>query len=62
MMGGRAVERLVVGDLSSGAANDLQQATTLARRMVEEFGMSAKMPRRKRSCCFSEPTNEHSTA
>jgi cell division protease FtsH len=43
MMGGRAAERLVFGDLSSGAANDLQQATTLARRMVEEFGMSAKV-------------------
>jgi hypothetical protein len=30
--------------------------------MVEEFGMSAKMRRRKRRCCFTEPTNEHSTA
>jgi cell division protease FtsH len=43
MMGGRAAERVVFGELSSGAANDLQQATTLARRMVEEFGMSAKV-------------------
>jgi cell division protease FtsH len=43
MMGGRAAERLMFGDLSSGAANDLQQATALARRMVEEFGMSAKV-------------------
>jgi cell division protease FtsH len=43
MMGGRAAERVVFEDLSSGAANDLQQATTLARRMVEEFGMSAKV-------------------
>jgi cell division protease FtsH len=43
MMGGRAAERVVFGDLSSGAANDLQQATGLARRMVEEFGMSAKV-------------------
>jgi cell division protease FtsH len=40
MMGGRAAERLVYGELSTGAQNDLQQATTLARRMVEEFGMS----------------------
>jgi cell division protease FtsH len=43
MMGGRAAERVVFGDLSSGAANDLQQATALARRMVEEFGMSSKV-------------------
>jgi cell division protease FtsH len=43
MMGGRAAERVVYGDLSSGAANDLQQATALARRMVEQFGMSDKV-------------------
>jgi cell division protease FtsH len=43
MMGGRAAERVVFGELSSGAASDLQQATALARRMVEQFGMSAKV-------------------
>jgi cell division protease FtsH len=43
MMGGRAAERVVFEELSSGAANDLQQATALARRMVEQFGMSAKV-------------------
>ena len=43
MMGGRAGERLVFGELSSGAANDLQQATALARRMVEQFGMSSRV-------------------
>ena len=43
MMGGRAAERLVFGELSSGAANDLQQATALPRRMVEQFGMSTKV-------------------
>ncbi|HXF97854.1 MAG TPA: ATP-dependent zinc metalloprotease FtsH [Gaiellaceae bacterium] len=43
MMGGRAAERLVYGDLSTGAQNDLQQATALARRMVEEFGMSEEV-------------------
>jgi cell division protease FtsH len=43
MMGGRAAEKLVYGDLSTGAQNDLQQATALARRMVEEFGMSVEV-------------------
>ncbi|HUP33221.1 MAG TPA: ATP-dependent zinc metalloprotease FtsH [Gaiellaceae bacterium] len=43
MMGGRAAERLVYGDLSTGAQSDLQQATALARRMVEEFGMSERV-------------------
>jgi cell division protease FtsH len=43
MMGGRAAERVVFGELSSGASNDLQQATALARRMVEQFGMSPKV-------------------
>ncbi len=43
MMGGRAAERLVFGDVSSGAQNDLQQATALARRMVEQFGMSDRV-------------------
>jgi cell division protease FtsH len=43
MMGGRAAERVVFGELSSGAANDLEQATVLARRMVEQFGMSPRV-------------------
>ncbi len=39
-MGGRVAESLVFDEYSSGAANDLQQATTMARRMVTEWGMS----------------------
>ena len=39
-MGGRVAESLVFNEFSSGAANDLQQATNIARRMVTEWGMS----------------------
>lgn len=39
-MGGRVAESLVFEEYSSGAANDLQQATAIARRMVTEWGMS----------------------
>jgi cell division protease FtsH len=42
-MGGRAAERMVVGEISSGASNDLASATELATRMVREFGMSEKL-------------------
>ena len=39
-MGGRVAEMMVFGNLNSGAANDLEQATSIARRMVREWGMS----------------------
>jgi len=39
-MGGRVAEALIFEEFSSGAANDLQQATNIARRMVSEWGMS----------------------
>ena len=39
-MGGRAAEKIVFDNLNSGAANDLEQATNIARRMVREWGMS----------------------
>ena len=39
-MGGRTAESLVFGVVSSGAGDDLQKATELARRMVSEWGMS----------------------
>jgi cell division protease FtsH len=42
-MGGRMAEELVFGVVSTGAANDLQQATDIARRMVREWGMSGKV-------------------
>jgi cell division protease FtsH len=40
MLGGRAAEALVFGEPSTGATNDLERASDLARRMVTEFGMS----------------------
>ena len=40
MLGGRAAELLVFSETSTGASNDLERATDLARRMVTEFGMS----------------------
>ena len=39
-MGGRAAEKIVFNNLNSGAANDLEQSTSIARRMVREWGMS----------------------
>jgi cell division protease FtsH len=42
-LGGRAAERLVRGEASTGAADDLASATALATQMVREFGLSDKM-------------------
>ena len=42
-LGGRIAEELVFGEMTTGAGNDLEQATDLARRMVCEWGMSEKM-------------------
>ena len=45
LMGGRAAEELVLGDPTTGAGNDLDRATELARRMVSNWGMSDKLGR-----------------
>jgi cell division protease FtsH len=42
-MGGRAGEMLVLGEASTGAANDLSGATDLATRMVRDWGMSSRL-------------------
>jgi cell division protease FtsH len=43
MLGGNVAERLMFGDTTTGSSNDIEKATTLARRMVTEFGMSEKL-------------------
>ncbi len=43
MLGGRVAEALVLDDISTGASNDIQQATKLARAMVTKYGMSDKL-------------------
>ena len=40
LMGGRAAEEIIFGDITTGAAQDIKMATNIARRMVREFGMS----------------------
>src|SRR5687767_10155058 len=43
LLGGNAAEKLIFGDTTTGSSNDIEKATTLARRMVTEFGMSDKL-------------------
>ncbi len=43
LMGGRAAEEIALGHITTGAGNDLQRATDLARKMVCEWGMSEKL-------------------
>ncbi|MCL1632481.1 ATP-dependent zinc metalloprotease FtsH [Sporolactobacillus sp. CPB3-1] len=43
LLGGRVAEEITFGEISTGASNDLQRVTNLARRMVTEFGMSDKL-------------------
>ncbi len=43
LLGGRVAEKMVLNDISTGAKNDLERATTIARKMVTEYGMSEKL-------------------
>lgn len=40
LLGGRVAEKLVIGDISTGAKNDIDRASTIARKMIMEYGMS----------------------
>ena len=44
LLGGRVAEELVLGDISTGAHNDFQRATAIARSMITEYGMSSLGP------------------
>ncbi len=43
LLGGRVAEALVLGDISTGASNDIERATEIARNMVTRYGMSEKL-------------------
>ena len=43
LLGGRVAESLFLGDISTGASNDIQRASAMARKMVTSYGMSEKL-------------------
>ncbi|WP_253287389.1 ATP-dependent zinc metalloprotease FtsH [Clostridium bornimense] len=43
LLGGRVAEKLILGDISTGASNDIERATNIARSMVMKYGMSDKL-------------------
>jgi cell division protease FtsH len=43
LLGGRVAEKLVLDDISTGASNDIERATSIARKMVTVYGMSDKL-------------------
>jgi cell division protease FtsH len=55
MMGGRAAEELVFHDPTTGAANDIEKATSLARAMVTQYGMTERLGAIKFGDSNSEP-------
>ena len=66
LLGGRAAEELIFSDISTGAHNDLSRATDIARSMVKEYGMSARLGQvyfaPKRQPVFLNPAAEASGA
>ena len=43
LLGGRVAEQIIIGDISTGASNDIHRATEIARSMVTKYGMSEKL-------------------
>ncbi len=43
LLGGRVAEQIIFGDISTGASNDIQRATEIARNMITKYGMSEKL-------------------
>ncbi len=43
LLGGRVAEKLILGDISTGASNDIQRATSISRKMVTRYGMSDEL-------------------
>ncbi len=43
LLGGRVAEHIILGDISTGASNDIQRASSIARQMVTKYGMSDKL-------------------
>ena len=43
LLGGRAAEKLILDDISTGASNDIERATKIARNMVTKYGMSDRI-------------------
>ncbi len=54
LLGGRVAEKLVIGDITTGASNDIKRATAIARSMVTKYGMSDTLG----TIEFGETTNE----
>ncbi len=54
LLGGRVAEQLTLGDISTGAANDIERATAIAKAMVTKYGMSEKLGART----FGDQNNE----
>jgi cell division protease FtsH len=54
MLGGRVAEEVAIGDITTGASNDIERATKMAKQMVTRFGMSEKLGPQT----FGEPNHE----
>ena len=54
LLGGRVAEALVLGDISTGASNDIERATQIARSMVTKYGMSERLG----PICYGSDNNE----